>query len=295
MSSFPPLHPMIVAHMAERSHRLGHLIWHTARERWLRLTSTDRDAFIAAFGSDWVPPRPSLDEQRRVRLGQGAGLDFLYMHRLMVKQVREHLQQMGEPDLTTWDTLPLSTDPNWPAPEDVNLPPSVYDGKDPAKWDALATESESMVTIDALRGTTVQQLDEIGSRIEYGVHAAMHQRFAVYSVVGRRRGNISMTDPIDTKWDDPRYDCLIDPYAAHVNPAFWYIHLWIDRIVDHWESVNGPVPWGDRWLGPMQHSLDNSGGHHVMRIKRQSVATFLLASGNHLSFRPRATFVPAQV
>jgi hypothetical protein len=104
-------------------------------------------------------------------------------------------------------------------------------------------------------------LDELGTRLEYGIHAAMHERFGGYGSNNMLRTR--EPDPftaVDPKWNDPAYDSLLDAYSAHVHPWFWKIHGWIDAQIGGWEAATGKTAdFSDCWMGPMPH-------HHSIKM-----------------------------
>lgn len=253
-------HAAIRRAMAARPVRAMHLRWHTVREKWLRMSPAQREAFVARFGKAWVP-NPSLDEARRPIRHNGSGRDFLYMHRLMVRDVQKLLEKNGGEPLATWEALPRSDDEEYPALTAWNLPVETYPGKCAAVWDALVEEAEDLLSDARLRG---MEIDELGSRLEYGVHNAMHQRFGGFSPgLGLRSVPGDDFDEVHPKWDDERYDSLLDPYSAHVNPMFWSIHLWVDRQIDRWEAATGrEADWTDAWIGPGHHHHGDDDHHH---------------------------------
>lgn len=81
-------------------------------------------------------------------------------------------------------------------------------------------------------------IDALGRKIEYGIHAAMHDRFGDYSTVGLRPNHRDLPVSVDHDWNDVQYDSLLDFYSAHLNPLFWKIHGWIDDRIKDWEDAN---------------------------------------------------------
>lgn len=250
-------HPALRRAMAARSVRAVHLRWHLIRERWERMSELHRSAFLEKFGKAWEP-NPSLDAARRPILRNGSGRDFLYMHRLMVRGAEELLARIGAAPLKTWAELPRSDDADYPPLLSWNCPVSSYPSKDPVVWDGVVAETEELLGDDRLRS---MEIDELGSRLEYGVHNAMHHRYGGFSPgLGLRSVPRGDFDPVDPKWDDERYDSLLDPYSAHVNPMFWSVHLWVDRQIDRWEAATGrEADWTGAWTGPGHHHHPHHG------------------------------------
>lgn len=247
------LHPETVAMLASPQMRLGHYLWHRSRNVWTTLTPTQRASFEQKFG--WKPPRPGLgmDGKPIVTHGLGPGLDFLFMHREMIKMVNDIQDKHDWPRVTGWDEPPAVGDAMFPVP--TELPD--LNGKNDVKWQKGIDDWNAR-----WEGMQFDSLSEMGTFLEYGLHALMHERFATLGPSGMYRMNPpvggSWPTP-DARWDVPEYNTLHDPYAAHVHPTFWSIHCWIDGLIDEWIAKKGPVDWTGAWTGPMDHDSDAGG------------------------------------
>jgi len=75
--------PEAVDMLADETHRLRHTVWHTVRAVWTSdaLTDADRQK-IRNFG--WAIDDPPFRPEGGLNLNNGAGEDFLYMHRRMI-------------------------------------------------------------------------------------------------------------------------------------------------------------------------------------------------------------------
>lgn len=286
-------HDPLTTAVAAAPMRTAHFLWHTVRDVWLRLSAQQQADFTARFGPSWVPPRPSRDAAGQPIIGQGAGLDFLGMHRGMIAHARMILGQNAGTRLDGWPTPPAANDPDYPVPRGYRLPEPAYPSKNDANWAGLVSDTLAMLLPDNLRKVS---LDELGSRLEHGIHAAMHERFGGYGSNNMLRTR--EPDPfvaIDPKWNDPAYDSLLDAYAAHVNPWFWRIHGWIDAQIGAWEVATGQTAdFSGCWSGPMPH-------HHPMTTHTSAItpehlthaAAFLGAAGHSgLRRRPRRALQP---
>lgn len=239
--------PQVVAMLSSRHMRMSHYLWHHARDMWNVIGSARQQRFIQRF--EWFPPRPGLDRNGVPIMddedGVGPGLDFLFAHRHMLRQVNAMQTRFGGAPLVGWDAPPRAGDQRFP----VSPFPLGMRGKDDRVWERLIDDFESR-----RRSGGFRSLSHLGSYIEYGLHNAMHERFATPPVIERLDPPLSAGWPEpDPRFHHPSYDYLADQYAAHVNPYFWLIHVWIDGLIEEWEAAHGPTNTDQVWLGPMAH------------------------------------------
>jgi hypothetical protein len=247
--------PEALEMLASQDHRLQHAVWHTLRAVWWLPAITDQDRQdIAAKG--WDVKRPPRTRQGALDLSNGAGEDFLYMHREMIGMVRGIYQQAGRPMIAPWEDLPAPATPQvvyqgQPDPDDPAQVVFVRDGA--ASGAAVpnpSSDAERWVKSPEYFATVMQPLSQVfrqprilasmslgalGNLLETTIHNAMHQRWA--SVARNpRTGQPELRDDFDfgPDWNDPRYDHLGEFYSSHVNPVFWRLHGWIDRRIDDW-------------------------------------------------------------
>src|SRR4051812_30218020 len=281
------MHPKVVAAMADRSMRMAHLLWHLTREFWERLDKTDQQAFQNQY-PEWVPPDRPKDAIGMVTLDENSGRDFLYMHREMIKMVNGILASVNEPPIAGWSDPPDAADPTYRVVTDHRLPPGAYRSKDDQVWTAMVAEAKAL--LQPINLTTLS-IGKLGAHLEYGIHAAMHERFGEFGSFGKLRdGQDSFQTQVPTQWDDPLYETLLDAYSAHVHPWFWKIHGWIDDQIRAWETANGKsVEWGEPWLGPMAHHDHLMADNKRLANLQGAIATLrpLGASG---FFRPQLPF-----
>lgn len=102
--------PVMIRNMlASPPMRAYHHLWHLVRneQRWNELPPSERQELVDL---DWTPPR--FEQQ------PGSGLDFLFMHREMIKMVNEHLYHSGDPNylhVEGWNPIPYEhNDLTWP-------------------------------------------------------------------------------------------------------------------------------------------------------------------------------------
>jgi len=252
--------------MASTHHRLHHTVWHATRNFWLSpLTDADRQK-ITDLG--WGVERSPFNEGRALNLTNGAGEDFLFMHRQMIAEVRSAYEVAGIPPIKSWGRLPLPDAPQFiyvevPDPEDATkktwkysiagsgfmVPPA--DANDPAFGDDEAAQasrrflkspeffSAVMPPLETSFGNprylAALTLGALGSLIEFTIHNQMHTRWSTISRDPETgapgvRGDLEFGG----KWDGPRSDYLGDFYSSHVHPLFWRLHGWVDDRIEDW-------------------------------------------------------------
>lgn len=124
------------AYSTSYEHRLKHYLWHTTRALWAGLQTQladiketnksgqandqtrqqekDIEQSIAEYTrAGWNPPRYFRETDAETALS-GAGEDFFYMHRVMLKRVKEELESKGFGMIPAWTVLPKPDDPTFP-------------------------------------------------------------------------------------------------------------------------------------------------------------------------------------
>ncbi len=256
--------PEAVAMLADRVHRLRHTVWHTLRDDWWSPKMTDADrAKLKAFG--WHLNDPPFKKEGPLDLENGAGEDFLYMHRRMILMMRETYRSAGKPYPESWKALPAATAAQFaykeiPDPQNPQFKAFEFDAASSGLMVPPATE-EFMQTVGSLpffsfnksprglsslmrnvvtslrshRVASQLTLGAYGNLIEFTVHNWMHMRWAT---VPRdpSTGLVSSRNSydIDRRWDAPANDYLGDFHSSHVNPIFWRLHGWVDDCIDVW-------------------------------------------------------------
>lgn len=248
-SSLPTI---VTTTMAQRAERMHHYLFHEVRNNWLSYSDAVRQQ-LTALG--WMPPRPALDAQGNAMQENNSGEDFLYMHRQMIARVNAMLAQANSPDypkIVGWNPVPAPGDADYPVPPVWD--PSVSDVKSDdfytnniLVWEQQYTDPNNL---------SQWTLGELGSRLEFSIHNAMHMRWS--SQPGMNRPDADPTQPdatISTAFDDPSYDFLGDTYSSHVNAIFWKLHGWIDNRIEDWKVANGITGepnWVGTWMGNME-------------------------------------------
>ena len=106
--------PEAVAMLASRVHRLRHTVWHTVRGDWYRrdgkMTDDDRK-YLQSLG--WGLDDPPFTPAFQLDLSNGAGEDFLFMHRRMIAMLHEVYQTAGKTPPIGWPTVPGPVTPDF--------------------------------------------------------------------------------------------------------------------------------------------------------------------------------------
>jgi hypothetical protein len=270
--------------MSQKHHRLAHFLWHSARNTYLQPGTSRQDrANIDALG--WKPPRPVIYRQNNSGFAEidydatarsGAGEDFLYMHRLMIAEVRTALAKEGLSMYEPWSSLPTVRDSKFPLVAQENS----FQSNDGYRQ-MLAQEDEFSRANIAKFAT----LSDLGTHIEFKLHNAMHTRWAAGNWTVRpvfEDPIANMNNRTDWIWDRRAYDHLADPYSAHVNPIFWHLHGWVDQKINDWLKAKGLtlkadcaqtpscIEWRpDVWTGPDHNRVFSTVGNS--KIDEQSL------------------------
>ena len=250
--------------LASRLMRLHHFMWHTVRNTWYKVGENA----LARIQQDyplWVPPRPSLiypvwdkdTDRRGTRWATttGAGVDFIYMHRQMIRMLDEWLAELGM-KVVPWngDSIPAPVPASYPptrhekVPEAWTHPSARFSTRlkqlksDAFYYDQMSWWDRSYKDYSHLKTLT---LGELGARMEIDVHNSMHIRWSAqpinpqkreYAPGGRPHDDIPITNE---DWDSPLYDTLLDEYSSHMTRNFWRIHKWIDNRIHDWAEAHG--------------------------------------------------------
>ena len=271
--------PSALSMVSSKSHRLKHAVWHTIRLRgvWYALDDENKSK-IHNLG--WGLERPPFDQNRELNLSNGAGEDFLYMHRKMIKMIHDEYDSQGVSYIESWKTLPQSDiqqffyeekeDPENPGKkiyrfnvlESGNMIPPAYvvpSGNEEEDFENLKflqfIKSHDyfdnvMIRLERIfKNKTFLAsltLGALGNLLEFEIHNQMHVR---WSSIPRDPQSGKPADrklfDFDNKWDDPKYDALGDFYSSHVNPLFWRLHGWIDDRIEDWFNAHEAIHPGE--------------------------------------------------
>jgi hypothetical protein len=293
--------PEAVQMLASRRHRLQHAVWHTVRGQWHALNAVP-DVAQQIDERAWWPSRPPFRPDRTLELENGAGEDFLFMHRAMIAMVGDVYGKAGATPPAGWTAIPTAAVPQTvyvpgaetgqsfvfaPGVSGFMVPPPARDDDTYRMFKAPAFLSGVMRPLSNLfrspRFLSALTLGQLGNMLEFTVHGWMHVRWTqtVYDpAAGEPIGRSSLFD-IDPKWDDPANDDLGDFYSSHVHPTFWRLHGWIDDRINEWASANADrliprtvdgIPWfaadgrlvlaEKPFTWPTGHGGHDGHGHH---------------------------------
>ncbi|SEG95933.1 hypothetical protein SAMN05444920_109205 [Nonomuraea solani] len=268
------MRPEALSMLATRVHRLRHTTWHLLRSVWRSpLSNTDRKE-ITELG--WGIERPPFND-KGLNLTNGAGEDFLFMHRRMIQMVNDIYKSSGVPVIRGWRPIPGADAPQYvyTQKDDPARPGEQimqYDAArsgfmvPPADAELLATFPETSrptmkllkspaylnFTMRALERTYTSPIElsrlslgALGNLLEFTIHNPMHMRWA--SIPRDAQGKIALRGDFDfdEKWDDPAYDYLGDFYSSHLNPLFWRLHGWVDDRIEDWFEAHEAVAAGE--------------------------------------------------
>jgi len=262
--SAPDLSLKLKSYLADRHMREHHALWHYVRMAWPAILA-GRQKQLTAMG--WNPPRYRGDGN--------SGVDFLAMHRNMLREVQAFIQHASlNDDIQGWTDIPWDpNDQDWP------MPPA-YPGMPEPEWkQSAATQLFSGLAKDQFCADSwlkQHSLDYLGSQIENGIHDWMHVHWSAAPWFTWDSGkDIS----------DPQNDWLASPYSSHVNKHFWKIHGWIDARITQWETANqesaAPLLMG-AWIGPSSKRMADMPMMTDDEI-RASEAAFTVAANNFAS------------
>lgn len=241
----------VVAHFADRMHRLHHAVWHGMRNNWNGLQQGEQEAVTKL---DWriTGDRFALvvpSQRTRPAITNGSGEDFLFFHRQMVVQYKE-LMTEAQATPIAWPEIPQpgAGGPNGPA----NAVPAVWAIPTAPNFERrLAAVKSDDFFWSRMRWWDYQFKDPIylatltlgqfGALVEFSVHNDMHMRWSAAARDPDTNEILPLGRPDEdysTKWDNSRYDWLGEFYSSHVNPVFWRLHGWIDDRIEDWYAAH---------------------------------------------------------
>lgn len=258
--------PSALTMLAARSHRLKHAVWHTIRGVWNDLDDVSKSK-IRDLG--WGLDRPPFTKEGSLDLNNGAGEDFLFMHRKMISMVHEAYSAQNLPPIENWKIIPgpIAQQFTYVEENDSQTGKKIYrlsiaesgfmvppaNASDPEPLKFLKGPSYFRSVMSQLEGQfqrpsflSLLTLGALGNLLEFVIHNQMHMR---WSSISRdpSTGEPAMRDDFDfdTKWDDPKYDYLGEFYSSHVNPVFWRLHGWIDDRIEDWFNAHEAAKPGE--------------------------------------------------
>jgi hypothetical protein len=252
--------PMALSMLASKSHRLRHMVFHTIRSVWNSLNEADKTK-IRDLG--WGLDRSPYTQGGALDLNNGAGEDFLFMHRMMIKMVREMYDSQGVLYIENWKGLPRPEVPQFSYSEEDDpenpgmkqylfnaldsgfmIPPPEPDDGESLKFLKSHDYFYSIMfqlekQFKSPRYLSSLSLGALGNLLEFIIHNQMHMRWSSVSRDPTNNQPIAR-DPFDfdDKWNNPKYDYLGEFYSSHMNPIFWRLHGWVDDRIEDWYNAH---------------------------------------------------------
>ena len=188
--------PEAIQMLASRRHRLQHAVWHTVRTQWHALKG-DAGAVAEIEKRGWWPKRPPFLETGGLDLENGAGEDFLFMHRKMILMVEEVYADAGKTPPAGWAALPGADVPQTvykaatvsgaerfvfdPDASGFMVPPPARDNDTDRMMKSPAFLGGVMRPLQRLflstRFLSTLTLGELGNLLEFTIHRWMHLRW----------------------------------------------------------------------------------------------------------------------
>jgi hypothetical protein len=264
-----PLPVQLLEMLASRHYRLHHCVWHGVRDNWgdpTKISEADKEEIRQL---NWEPSRPNQLPTRGTtknrELDNGAGEDFLYMHRQMIIEVRNLLNDNSLPPIEPWESIPtpnrdsdnrngFSVFPAW----DRQLGEADTKGlgmiKSDEYWYSRMSFLERKFKDPSYLATLT--LDQFGAKIEWLIHNLMHIRWSSLPNDPESGSKLTGGRPekdINNKWVVPfesngkmiYYDDLNDTLSSHVHPIFWRLHGWVDDRINDWFDAHEAAHAGE--------------------------------------------------
>jgi len=255
-----PLPQVVLQMLGSEHHRLHHAIWHGLRDNWVTPSdgelSDEEKKLIDQLG--WAPPRSNQRPTRGTvstrEPDNGAGEDFLFMHRQMILKVRGTLTTAGLQPIESWASIPtpnrdsrnmdgFSVPPAWDAAQGEAAFKGLATIKSDEYWSSRMTFLERQFKNPSY--LALLSLDQLGAKIEWLIHNLMHIRWCsqqadpespVTLIPAGRPTTDRSQKWIRTQVDgsDVYYDDLNDTFSSHVHPVFWRLHGWVDDRIEDW-------------------------------------------------------------
>ncbi len=249
-----PLPPAVVQMLASPAMRLHHQVWHASRDEWDDLTP-EQKAWLRQ--NNWQPGPANAERPAGFRphhYTNHSGEDFLFMHRRMIKAVKDIA---GAAAPGGWGRLPEPTvlsnfaaegkkntvgnldgfalPPAWIIPDDAGTTSWLVALRTAATYAGRFRVWEAQYTNPAWLETVT--LGQLGGFIEWSIHNWMHMRWTSVQrdpASGLAVPSGRVNDDFDPRWFAPENDHLGATFSSHVNPVFWRIHGWVDNRIEDW-------------------------------------------------------------
>jgi hypothetical protein len=257
-----PLPEAVISMLAAPEMRLHHQLWHASRDNWDRLTP---DQINWLREHNWQPGPVNKERSAGLQpqhLSNHSGEDFLFMHRRMLKAVRDIA---GANTPRGWKRLPEPGSLSDFAPQRARKSIGNIDGNAvPPAW-AIPDDAATTAWLASLRTTATYSgrfrsweaqysnpswlasvtLGELGAWVEFTIHNWMHMRWTSVQRDPARNGLAvhegRQDDDFADGWFKPENDHLGATFSSHVHPVFWRLHGWVDDRVEDWFRAHDGV------------------------------------------------------
>ncbi|RYZ83102.1 MAG: hypothetical protein EOP06_20540 [Proteobacteria bacterium] len=198
-----------------------HMKWHNIRRLATQLSTSQYAQLVSLNRVPVGQSKADFISTHGVG-GTGAGEDFIFMHRMMIKMVQTQLATDGLPCVAPWKDLPLSLDDRiWPVPKVAENPASR--DEEQVRFDRIKTVLKKLQ--DPIYARSVS-LNEFGNRIETSVHQSLHDFY---------RSSLACTGK---SLADKTCDDLVPVASSPMNKHFWKIHGLVDQLLGKWLEAN---------------------------------------------------------
>jgi len=257
-----PLPEAVVTMLASEEMRLHHQLWHASRDMWDDLRDEQKKWLR---DNKWQPGPVGAERSAGLapnQLSNHSGEDFLFMHRRMIKSVRDIA---GPSSMPAWQRLPQP----WVPLSDFSrdslkisvgnmdgnaVPPAFVIPDDAATTAWLAHLRSDAAYTGRFRVWEAQYtnpswlasvtLGELGAWIEFTIHNWMHMRWTSVQRdpdTGLPVEEGRQPDDFAAKWLKPENDHLGATFSSHVHPVFWRLHGWVDDRIEDWFKAQQAV------------------------------------------------------
>jgi hypothetical protein len=194
----------------------GHREYHEAREwdYFVATNATDRVSYMQKKG--WT--RAAVQEG-----APGSGLDFLAMHRVMVRTLRDRFPASAAL-FAGWTAVPTTATTDDPLPSDNPISTAAF-------WDSMNGAISRVQT----NPTSFANDDALGIYIE-----TQHRPTDADPTARSTEPGAGLHTYIHLRFDDDHSPIRMQRFSRNIeNQTFWRLHGWIDEVWTAWRKSKG--------------------------------------------------------